>query len=101
MPTAASPAPARSSCPRPARRPDPPALAVPVAPVPAAPAPAAPALRLAAPTGSSRAPSTSAASPTGTFTRKIIRHPVPNTSAPISPPDAIGPSMADRPITGP
>jgi hypothetical protein len=35
------------------------------------------------------------------LTRKIIRHPVPATSAPISPPDAIGPSMADRPITGP
>jgi len=64
--------------------PDPPALAVP-----------------GAPAGSSRAPSTSAASPTGTLTRKIIRQPAPNTSAPISPPDAIGPSMADRPITGP
>jgi hypothetical protein len=40
-------------------------------------------------------------SPTGTFTAKIIRQPVPNTSALISPPAAIGPSIADRPITGP
>ena len=48
-----------------------------------------------------RAPSASAASPTGTFTAKIIRQPVPNRLALISPPDAIGPSIADRPITGP
>ena len=53
------------------------------------------------PAGSRRAPSASAASPTGTFTAKIIRQPVPNTLALISPPDAIGPSIADRPITGP
>ena len=54
-----------------------------------------------APAGSVRAPSASAASPTGTFTRKIIRQPVPSTLTLISPPAAIGPSIADRPITGP
>ncbi len=53
------------------------------------------------PAGRIRAPRTSATSPTGTFTRKIILQPVPRTLALISPPDAIGPSMADRPITGP
>ena len=53
------------------------------------------------PAGSVRAPSASAARPTGTFTRKIIRQPVPSTLALISPPAAIGPSIADRPITGP
>ena len=64
------------------------------------PAPRPPALA-AAPAGSRRAPSTSASSPTGTFTTKIIRQPAPSTFALISPPDAIGPSIADRPITGP
>jgi hypothetical protein len=34
------------------------------------------------------------------FTRKIIRQPVPNRSRPIRPPDTIGPSIADSPITG-
>ncbi len=62
---------------------------------------AAPAAAAGASAGRNRAPSTSAASPTGTLTRKIIRQPAPNRSAAISPPAAIGPSMADRPITGP
>jgi hypothetical protein len=53
------------------------------------------------PAGSVRAPSISAASPTGTFTKKIIRQPVPSTLTLIKPPAAIGPSIADRPITGP
>src|SRR4051794_24680850 len=39
--------------------------------------------------------------PSGTLSRKIIRHPVPSRSAVTSQPARIGPAMAARPMTGP
>src|SRR5690242_1053751 len=95
MATPASSAPGRSSRPR----------LVPPAPEPVLEPVLAPALEpVLAPAlaafGRVRKPSTSAASPTGTFTAKMARHPLPSTSRLIRPPDAIGPSIADRPITG-
>src|SRR6266581_4697316 len=51
--------------------------------------------------GRKRAPASRAKAPIGRFTRKIIRQPLPMMSAAIRPPEKSGPSIADRPITGP
>ena len=51
--------------------------------------------------GRSLPPTMSTYAATGTLTRKIMRQPVPSRSALIRPPATIGPSIADRPATGP
>ena len=48
-----------------------------------------------------RAAPIAAIRPSGRLTKKIRRQPLPNALAAISAPPTIGPSTADRPITGP
>ena len=57
--------------------------------------------RSARDSGSRRAAPTSAATPSGTLMRKIVRQPAPRMSRSTSAPPSTGPSTALSPITGP